>query len=133
MFKYTITYTNYNDEEVTEDLYFHLTDVDLMEMEFGKEGGLENYIRKIINTKDMPSLLNIFKTLILKSYGVKDEKGRFYKSEQISKDLEASAAYPELYMKLATEDGFAADFIMGIIPKNIRENLANELKNIKKD
>ena len=52
MYKKTITYTDYDGNERTEDFFFNLTKAELMEMDFSERGGLEKMIKKIIETKD---------------------------------------------------------------------------------
>ena len=81
---FNITYVDYNDLERTEDYYFNLSKAELMEMELGIAGGLSETIDKIIKTKDTPSLVKIFKELLLKAYGVKSPDGkRFIKSDEL--------------------------------------------------
>ena len=82
MLKKTIEYTDFNGEERKEDFYFNLTTAEIMEMEMGVAGGFSEMIQRIVDAKDTPSIIKIFKELILKAYGEKspDEK-RFIKSE----------------------------------------------------
>ena len=85
MLKKTITYTNYNGIEVTEDFYFNLTKAEIMEMEMSTSGGMAEMINKIVASQDAPAIIKIFKELILKAYGEKSADGkRFVKSEEIS-------------------------------------------------
>ena len=82
MLKKTITYTDYNGVERKEDFYFNLTKAELMEMEMSTAGGLAETIQKIVDTKDAPSIIKIFKDLVLKAYGEKSADGkRFIKSK----------------------------------------------------
>lgn len=122
MLKKTLTYTDYDNNERTEDFYFNLTKAELTEMELSTSGGLESRIRKIIATQDIPEVVVIFKELILKSYGEKSPDGkRFIKSKEIAEAFSQTEAYSDLFMKLATDADAAADFVNGITPK-IDEN-----------
>ena len=56
MLKKTITYTDYNGVERTEDFYFNLTKAELMEMEIGTTGGMADMIKRIIDAKDAPAI-----------------------------------------------------------------------------
>jgi len=122
MLKKTIKYVDYNGVEREEDFYFDLSKAEITEMELSQDGGMSNLIQKIVNTKDMPSLIKIFKQLILKSYGEKSADGRrFIKSEQLSTEFTQTPAYSELFMELATDEKAAADFINAIVPQEVSE------------
>lgn len=117
MLKKTITYTDYNDVERTEDFYFNLTKAEMAEMELSTEGGLADMIKRIVAAKDTPTIISVFKKLILKAYGEKSADGkRFIKSEELSTGFSQTEAYSVLFMELATDDKAASDFVNGIIP-----------------
>lgn len=118
MLKKTITYTDYNDVERTEDFYFNLTKAEIMEMELSTEGGLSEMINKIIATKDAPKIIALFKELVLKAYGEKSADGkRFIKNDELREGFSQTEAYSNLFMELATDADAAANFINGIVPK----------------
>lgn len=122
MLKKKITYTDYNGTERTEDFYFNLTKAEITEMELGTSGGLAEMIRKIVDAQDAPSIIRVFKDLILKAYGEKSPDGkRFIKSDEISTAFSQTEAYSQLFMELAMDADAAAEFINGIIP-NMNEN-----------
>jgi hypothetical protein len=117
MLKKTITYTDYNGTERTEDFYFNLSKAELMEMEMSTEGGLTEMIQKIVATQNLPAIIKIFKELILKAYGEKSPDGkRFIKSDELSTAFSQTEAYSQLFMELATDADAAAKFINGITP-----------------
>ena len=117
MIKKTITYTDYNDNERTEDFYFNLNEAEVMELELSTSGGLANMITNIVNAQDAPAIIKIFKELVLKSYGRKSPDGRrFEKSETISNEFSQTEAYSKLFMELATDAYKAAEFVNGIVP-----------------
>lgn len=117
MLKKTITYTDYNGVERTEDNYFNLTKAEIMEMEMSTTGGLTEMIQRIVAAKDAPAIIKVFKDLILKAYGVKSPDGkRFIKSKEISDAFSQTEAYSQLFMELATDADAAAEFVNGIVP-----------------
>lgn len=125
MLKETITYIDYNGVERTEDHYFNLSKAEIMEMQMSTTGGLAETIQKIVDAKDAPAIVKIFKELILKAYGEKSADGRrFIKSEEISTAFSQTEAYSQLYMKLATDADAAAKFVNGIVPKDMAEQAA---------
>lgn len=120
MLKKTITYTDYNGAERTEDFYFNLTKAEIMEMQLSASGGLAEMLQKVVAAKDAPSIVKIFKDLILKAYGEKTPDGkRFVKSEEISMAFSQTEAYSQLFMELATDADAAAAFVNGIIPGDV--------------
>ena len=120
MLKKTIKYTYFNDVEREEDFYFNLTRAELAEMQLSKEGGLQAWLEKIVKTDNQPELIKIFKNIILKAYGEKSADGkRFIKSEEISEAFAQSAAYDEFFIELISNEAKAAEFINGLMPKNI--------------
>ena len=123
MLKKTITYHDYNGAERTEDYYFNLTQAEIMEMELSTTGGLAEMIKKVIAAQDAPSIIKIFKELILKVYGEKSADGkRFVKSEALSKAFSETPAYSQLFIELATDADAAANFVNGIVPANMEQS-----------
>lgn len=117
-----IKYTDYNDVEREEEFLFNLNKAEIMELELGIDGGLKNYIEKIVEKKSVPELSALFKKIILKAYGEKSADGkRFIKSEELSKEFEQTEAYSELIVEILSNEKAAADFMNGIVPK-IDEN-----------
>lgn len=133
MLKKTITYTDYNGNDRTEAFYFNLSKAELMEMQLGTTGGFDTMVQNIINAQDVPTLMTIFKDIILKAYGEKSADGkRFIKSEEISKAFSETEAYSNLYMELVTDSKAAANFITGLVPKEIGEKAKIEMAKTEK-
>ena len=126
MFKKTIKYVDYNDVERTEDFYFNLTRIELIEMNVSAEGGLDAYINSIIQAQNGAEIVKVIKNLIFKAYGEKSLDGKYFnKSQEISERFSHTEAYDALFMELATNDKAAAEFINCIIPKQLKESVNN--------
>ena len=124
MVKKTIKYEDYNGTQREEDFYFNLTKAELMEMEMGTTGGLAEMIDNVVKAQDAPSIIKIFKDLVLKAYGEKSPDGkRFIKVNDagipLSIGFSQTEAYSQLFMELATDAKAASDFVNGIIPANM--------------
>ena len=124
MLKKTITYTDYNGVERTEDFWFNLSKAEIMEMELSTTGGLAEMIDNVVKAQDAPSIIKIFKDLVLKAYGEKSPDGkRFIKVNDagipLSIGFSQTEAYSQLFMELATDAKAASDFVNGIIPANM--------------
>lgn len=123
MLKKTITYTDYNGVERTEDFYFNLTKAEITEMEMSISGGFAEMINRIIAAQSAPEIIEVFKDLILRSYGEKSPDGkRFVKSEELSKGFSYTEAYSQLFMELAIDAEAASNFVNGIIPNDLDQN-----------
>ena len=117
MRKETITYSDYNGNERTEDFYFNLSKQEVYEMEMTTNGGLVEMVQQIVKAKNVPAIADIFKSIILKAYGEKSPDGkRFIKTEESAKAFSQTEAYSNLFMELATDADAAAAFVNGIVP-----------------
>lgn len=127
MLKKTVSYTDYNGVERTEDCYFNITKAEAMEMQFASGGNLVDILERIIAEKDQVKMGQLFKDMILKTYGVKSDDGRrFMKSPEISAAFEQSPAYDQIYMELLTDTDAAIKFVNGIVPPDIAKEAAEE-------
>ncbi len=128
MFAKTVTYTDYNNVERTETFYFNLTKAEVLEMELGTTGGLSAMIQGVIDAKDTPQLIKIFKDLVLKAYGEKSADGkRFIKSKELAEEFSQTEAYSELFMQLAQNEDEATAFIRGVVPAGLVEQAQEAL------
>jgi len=124
LLKKRVTYTDFNGKEVTEELRFHLSKAELIEMEVAYQGGLGAYLQRIVETNDGGKILAAFKRLLLDSYGVVSEDGkRFIKSEKAKEEFASTEAYSTLFMELATNAEAAAEFVNGIMPANLEQDV----------
>lgn len=116
----TITYTDYNGVERTENFYFNLSKSELLEMELGVNGKMSSLLEQIIQEKDTAKITAHFKSIVLKSYGRKSLDGRkFEKSQEILEDFTQTEAYSNLFVELATNDEKAIEFINALIPADL--------------
>lgn len=127
MIKKTITYTDYNEVERTEDFYFHLTKAEVMKMQMGTTGGLAEMIQRIVAAQDMPTIIATFEDMVLKSYGVKSPDGKqFIKNDELRTAFAQTEAYSQLFMELALDADKAAEFVNGIMPPDVQKDLAKQ-------
>jgi glucose-6-phosphate dehydrogenase assembly protein OpcA len=130
MFKRTITYTDYNGNERTEDFYFNLSKAEATVMSLSVNGGYEQMIKDIIAAQDGAEIIKIFKELILKAYGEKSLDGKYFdKSDEISKRFASTEAYSQLFMELATDAKAATAFVNGIMPADVKKQQLQQTTN----
>lgn len=127
MLKKTITYTDYDGNERTEDFYFNLSKAELTEMELTTEGGLQTVLKNIVEARDIPRITAMFKKLLLMSYGQKSADGkRFIKSQQLSEEFAQTEAYSNLFLELLSDEDAAAAFVKGIVPADLAKEVNQE-------
>lgn len=118
MLKKTITYTDYNGKERTEDFYFNFSKAEIAEMESSYYGGFAAKLEAIVKEENPKQLVEHFKEIIFKAYGEKSEDGRrFIKSRELSEAFSQTEAYSNLFMELASNAEAAAIFVNGIVPE----------------
>lgn len=126
MLKKAIKYTDYNGVEREDTYYFNLSKAEIMEMELSTVGGFAEMIEKVVAAQDTPTIVAIFKDLILKAYGEKAPDGKgFMKLDEdgrpLSRKFSQTEAYSTLFMELATDAEAAAAFINGIVPADVAQ------------
>lgn len=123
----TITYTDFDGNERTEDHYFNLTEAEIQESNLRTPGGIEAKLKKIVQTKDPNELVSYFKSFILDAYGIKSEDGRrFIKSDELKTEFSQTGAYNKLFMELTTNTDAAIAFVQGVIPQVPEKETAAE-------
>lgn len=132
MYAKKIKSTNFiTGQEVERTYYFNLTKAELAEMELSMEGGFKEYVQRIVEAQKTVEIAEVFKKLILKAYGERSDDGmRFIKKDAVRGNLadefEQTDAYSELFMELATNETAASEFINGILPAAVQEEVKRQ-------
>lgn len=136
MIKKTITFENLEGEEVTKDLYFNLTKLDIAKLDVEyedvhfvtKEGdkveGLNAVIQDIVENPKGKKILGLIENLVQRSYGEKKSNFTFDKSPEVVSAFVNSDAYSELILSFVNNTEELTAFIAGIIPKKLQEEAA---------
>lgn len=126
MIKQTITYKDFDENEVVEDFFFHMSKADLTEYMLGKPGDFQEYVKAITNDEAVGPLIGLFKELISLSVGkfaADGNRRRFFKSQEITDDFMQSAAYSEFFMSIITDAKKATEFFNGVVPKDLADEV----------
>jgi len=118
MLRKPIKYEDWDGEEQEEVHYFNLSKPELLKMQVDIEGGFGKFLQRISETKDEKELVNQFERIIMMSYGVREGK-RFMKNDELRKAFMETRAYEALHEELTTNSDKAAEFIKGILPKEV--------------
>ena len=131
MIKKTITYTDLNGAETTEDYYFHINKGEMMRMQLSEGMALDVKIDRLIQTRDYKEIVATIESFIDLSYGVRSENGKsFIKNPKQLELFKSSEAYSELVWSLYTDEDEMRDFIFGIFPSNLKEVTEETLKKL---
>lgn len=131
MIKKTITYTDLNGAETTEDYYFHINKGEMMRMQLSEGMALDVKIDRLIQTRDYKEIVATIESFIDRSYGVRSENGKsFIKNPKQLELFKSSEAYSELVWSLYTDEDEMRDFIFGIFPSNLKEVTEETLKKL---
>lgn len=123
MIKKTITYDDFNGDKQTEEHYFHMSKMELVDMELSKEGGLSTFLPAIVKSGDTRKILDIFRSIIAQSYGVRSDDGkRFNKDPKATEEFMNSLAFEAMFMELVSSETAAGEFVAGIIPKDLADS-----------
>ena len=118
MIKKTITYTDFDGNERTEDHYFNLSRAEILDLEMTTKGGYKSMIDRLVQTQDPTEMYPQFKKIVLMAYGEKSPDGkRFVKNQELRDSFEQTEAFSELMMSFFQNETNAVDFFGGIIPK----------------
>lgn len=128
MIKKTITYKDFDGNDRSEEYRFHLYKHELIEMNFSAAGGMEKMLKSIVETQDVGRMLEVFKELILKSYGELSSDGKTFikikDGHRLADDFAQTPAYEALYMELITNEEKAIEFINNLVPNDLKQELA---------
>jgi hypothetical protein len=121
MLKRDITYTDFFGTTVTESFYFNLTRTEIVELALEEED-IEDVIKRIQAASNNKALIQEFQRFILMSYGKVLEDGRIFdKKPEYVEEFKKTAAWDALFMEFLTVPNAAAEFFIGVLPKDLEE------------
>lgn len=124
MIKMQVTYKNFDDEEVTDTLHFHLSVKELTKMEVSTEGGMYDKLQKLLKANKGGDILAVFEDIVGAAYGEREDNNpnSFLKSPKISEKFLNSLAYDALFSKLVQDPASMVTFINGLMPADLMNN-----------
>jgi hypothetical protein len=128
--KIPVEYEDFEENQVKEDLYFHMSKMELIDMELSHEGGLSTILPEMLQKKDLGEIIRLFRLVIKRAYGKKSEDGRrFEKSDEDAEQFMNSPAFDALFTKMVSDPEQFTKFITGLIPKDMLEAVEAETQN----
>lgn len=135
MFTKTVNYTDFNDNEVTETLYFNLSKRELVKMAMDLPKEIREKISKdpdnvneqeaaiaLATSLGEKGVFEFIEELVKNAYGVKSEDGRkFLKDPKLSEEFTHSIAYDELIMEFMSDENAGLEFVNKLIPSAVND------------
>jgi hypothetical protein len=119
--KKEIQFTDFDGNAAVTTAWFHLSKIELAEMEFIEKGGMAAKVQKIVASDDRLEIFKIFKDIISKAYGRRSDDGtRFIKTPEVLEEFKQTPAFDALLMDLMTGAEGAAEFMAGMIPNDMK-------------
>lgn len=121
-----ITYKTFGTppEKVTEVFRFNISQPELLKYVSDPENNLSGKVHALTEARTMRQVIMLIEDIIMMAYGVlADDEKHFNKSEAIREEFHSHAAYPVLYMELATSEEKTADFIKGVLPEEMNGDI----------
>lgn len=124
-----IEFMDYDGQQREGTFYFNLNKAEtIMWMTTTGEYTLDKVLLRLSQERNGRRIMEIFEDLIHRSYGRKSLDGiRFEKSEELWLEFFQSEAYSNLFSEIVMDAKKAADFVNGIIPKQMAEEVQKAL------
>lgn len=131
----TIQFENFAEEAETATFHFNLSKGELVAMQMSaidhRTESFQDKLEKIGRDLDGKALIETIEEIVKASYGVKTVDGkRFIKNAEDYEVFKSSGAYSELMVELCTNANAAAEFINGLVPSKLREEVKRETENM---
>lgn len=129
MIKETITYTDLNGVERTEQFFFNLSKPEIVKMQASENGGYDAQLKSLAASGNAALIMEFFENFIKNAYGEKSDDGRrFMKTEEISRAFMETPAYEVLFEKLVTDADAAATFVNKVLNAETGNHIPSEVK-----
>ena len=138
MYSKRIRFEDYNGVQHEQTFQFNMTETELTKMQYSPEGNFQDYVQKLVETKNEGEIINLIEKFVVMSYGEKSTDGqRFIKvapdGHKLGQDFIQTEAYNVLFMELATNADAAIEFITGIMPAKVRGQITpQQISDLKK-
>lgn len=126
MLKKTVTYTDFNGEKQTEDLYFNMSNSELVLMLGSEENFVEN-LNEIAKANDAKKIIAFYTDFIKDAYGERSEDGkRFVKSPEKSLEFSQTAAFDAVLGDILMGADDPVAFLKAIVPVDLANKMEQQ-------
>ena len=127
MYQKAIPYVNYNGEKKIKNFYFNLSRSEIAKMHLTTDGGLDQMIKKMVESGSNKEIFEYFENFVLSCYGEKSADGEeFIKNDEIRERFKNHPAYDVLFMEfIEGGDKAMSDFINAVVPRDMQDAMKN--------
>lgn len=122
----TITFEDFDGNQITKKFAFHLTRADFLEIQ-AIVGDLQGEMQKAQEASDAVRLIDIIRTITRIAYGEKTVDDRFVKfgkdGHRLGDDFVVSEAYSELLSEFMNNENALGEFVKGVLPISVIKQL----------
>lgn len=135
MFSKTITYADlFEEKEITETLWFNLSESEVQDLNIGPRGGLEEYMKGLMENIDdhREEVLDFMKKIIIKAYGAKmvvNGKMILNKNQDSKDAFVYSGAFDAVYLEILKNPETFLDFLRLSVNSKTRARIDEARKN----
>lgn len=125
MYRKLIEYEDYNGNNRTKECLFHLNQAEIIKwLTTSGDYTLDKLLERLMEKRNGKEIMNIFDGLIRSAYGEKSLDGdRFVKNQDLVDAFVQTEAYSVLFTEVVTDAKKAAEFVNGIIPKKLSDEI----------
>ena len=123
MIRKSITFEDFDGNEVTEEHYFHLSNAELLAWMGENDEDLGTKLEQTVKRGTAVEIMALFNDIIRRAYGVREGGNSFKKSPEIADRFMNSLAFDAFFLSMLTNAGEAVEFINGVIPSALRKQV----------
>lgn len=135
MIKKTIAYTNFLGEKEVGDFYFNMSKGELVKQQMAAVDkhteSFQDKLEKIGKNLQGRELISVLDEIILEGYGEKTTDGKQFvkvrNGVRLSENFMSTGAYSELVVELCTKEDAMSEFINGLMPADLRDQVNKEV------
>lgn len=127
MFERKFTFEGFDGKTYEDTWGFYLSKADLLEIQLGTFVGLDQLMKRLIETQNGKEIMAIVREIIMKAVGHTSPDGRkFLRNDELRDEFRQTDAYSQLFTEMVTDPEKVLEFIFSAVPKEIGDKMREE-------
>lgn len=127
-----LPYKDFEGRDRKKTFFFSLSQTEFTILNNRFEGGIEGYIKRIIEDHDEEKLIDVIMLFVVEGYGIRESSDDFIKEDKEGRKLgnrfKCSEACDNLITELLQKDNDIWAFIIGMLPASVQEKVKAKLE-----